>query len=117
MQSKLLLSTCVAGYMKGIIFNLLEDVVVSNHGVGTWDQLLATTALDGAYTSLGGYPDEQMQDLVGAASRKFGLTAFEVLRWFGQQAIPLLFVRYPAFFSSQPATRPFVLSVNHIIHP
>jgi len=39
------------------------------------------------------------------------------LRWFGQQAIPLLFERYPAFFSSQSSTRPFVLSVNRIIHP
>lgn len=103
--------------MKGIIFNLLEEVVISNHGEDTWDQLLATAELDGAYTSLGSYPDEQMQELVGAASQKLGLTAFEVLRWFGQQAIPLLFERYPAFFSTQSSTRPFVLSVNRIIHP
>jgi Haem-NO-binding len=103
--------------MKGIIFNLLEDVVISNHGADSWDQLLATAALDGVYTSLGSYPDEQIQDLVGAASRKFGLTPFEVLRWFGQQAIPLLFERYPAFFNAQSSTRPFVLSVNSIIHP
>jgi hypothetical protein len=103
--------------MKGIIFNLLEDVVISNHGQETWDQLLTITALDGAYTSLGSYPDEQIQDLVGAASRMLGLSPFEVLRWFGQQAIPLLFERYPAFFSSQSSTRPFVLSVNRIIHP
>jgi hypothetical protein len=103
--------------MKGILFNLLEDVVIRNHGEDTWDQLLAASALDGAYTSLGSYPDDQIQDLVGAASRKLGLTPFGVLRWFGQQAIPLLFVRYPAFFSSQSSTRPFVLSVNNIIHP
>jgi hypothetical protein len=30
--------------MKGIIFNLLEDVVISNHGEDTWDQLLTATA-------------------------------------------------------------------------
>jgi hypothetical protein len=105
------------GSMKGIIFNLLEEVVVSNYGEDTWDQLLTTTALDGAYTSLGSYPDEQIQELVGAASQMLGLTPFEVLRWFGRQAIPLLFHRYPGFFSSQPSTRPFVLSVNNIIHP
>ena len=39
--------------MKGIIFNLLEDVVVRNHGEDPWDQLLTATGLDGAYTSLG----------------------------------------------------------------
>jgi Haem-NO-binding len=103
--------------MKGIIFNLLEDVVISNHGIDIWDQLLAAAALDGAYTSLGSYPDEQIHGLVAAVSRRLGLTPFEVLRWFGQQAIPLLSERYPAFFSSQSSTRPFVLSVNSIIHP
>ena len=103
--------------MKGIIFNLLEDVVIRNHGEDTWDQLLTATGLDGAYTSLGSYPDEQIQALVGAAAQMLGLTPFEVLRWFGQQAIPLLFDRYPGFFSSQASTRPFVLSVNSIIHP
>ena len=33
--------------MKDIIFNLLEDAVISNHGEDTWDQLLTATALDG----------------------------------------------------------------------
>ncbi len=103
--------------MKGIIFNLLEEVVITQHGEDTWDQLLSAAGLDGAYTSLGSYPDEHIQELVGAAARTLGLTTFEVLRWFGQQAIPLLFQRYPVFFSSQPSTRPFVLSVNSIIHP
>ena len=36
--------------MKGIIFNLLEDVVINDHGQDTWDELLNATALDGAYT-------------------------------------------------------------------
>jgi hypothetical protein len=103
--------------MKGIIFNLLEDVVISHHGEDTWDKLLTATALDGAYTSLGSYPDEQIQKLVGAASQTFGMTPFEVLRWFGQRAIPLLFERYPGFFSTPSSTRPFLLSVNGIIHP
>lgn len=55
--------------MKGIIFNLLEEVVIIHYGEDTWDRLLTATALDGAYTSLGSYPDEQIQDLVGAASQ------------------------------------------------
>jgi Haem-NO-binding len=73
--------------MKGIIFNLFEEVVVSNYGEDTWDRLLTATALDGAYTSLGSYPDEQIQELVGAARRCSGLTSFEVLRWFGEQGL------------------------------
>jgi hypothetical protein len=46
--------------MKGIIFNLLEEVVIRDHGADTWDELLSATCLDGAYTSLGSYPDEHI---------------------------------------------------------
>jgi hypothetical protein len=104
-------------WMKGIVFNLLEEVVIRNYGDDTWDELLTRTGLDGAYTSLGSYPDEHVGELVGAASGMLGLTAGEVLRWFGQEAMPLLAARYPVFFSSQTSTRPFLLSVNGIIHP
>ena len=55
--------------MKGIIFNLLEEVVITQHGEDTWDQLLSAAGLEGAYTSLGSYPDEHIQELVGAAAR------------------------------------------------
>jgi predicted hydrocarbon binding protein len=103
--------------MKGIIFNLLEDVVIKSHGEETWEKLLSAASLDGAYTSLGSYPDEHIQALVGEAARALGLSPYEVLRWFGQQAIPLLVERYPPFFTAHDSARPFVLSVNSIIHP
>lgn len=103
--------------MKGIIFNLLEEVVTRYHGASAWDGLLDATGLDGAYTSLGSYPDEQVQELVGAAARAFELPSSEVLRWFGREAMPLLAQRYPAFFEGHTRARPFVVSVNSIIHP
>jgi len=103
--------------MKGIIFNLLEEVVTNSYGVDTWDDLLADTGLDGVYTSLGSYPDENMPTLIAAASHRLGQTQLEVLRWFGQQAMPLLYARYPGFFDAQPSLRPFLLSVNTMIHP
>jgi hypothetical protein len=103
--------------MKGIVFNLLEEVVAHNYGEDTWDQILAATRLNGAYTSLGSYPDEDLRELVAVAAQIVGRTPFEVLRWFGTQAIPLLFDRYPGFFTPQSSTRPFLLSVNNIIHP
>jgi hypothetical protein len=103
--------------MKGIIFNLLEEVVSNAYGEDTWDELLVAADVDGVYTSLGSYPDENIQTLVAAAASKLDLTPFAVLRWFGQQAMPLLFARYPEFFRAQISTRPFLLSVNSIIHP
>jgi hypothetical protein len=103
--------------MKGIVFNLLEQVVVNHHGEAIWDELLDKTGLAGAYTSLGSYPDDQVFALVGAASDALGKPPNEVLRWFGREAMPLLARHYPAFFATHRATRGFVLSVNSIIHP
>jgi hypothetical protein len=103
--------------MKGIIFNLLEEVVILRHGEAAWDGLLDKAGLDGAYTSLGSYPDSEIEALVAAAATALNLSPGECLRWFGREAMPLLAVRYPAFFEGYRTTLPFILSVNSIIHP
>lgn len=103
--------------MKGIIFNLLEEVVTQKFGADTWDRLLEATKLDGSFTSLGSYPDEQLVALVEAASAALKLPADQIIRWFGGEAIPLLVKKYPAFFARHTSTRPFILTLNGIIHP
>lgn len=103
--------------MKGIIFNLLEIVVVRDYGEDTWDSLLETAGLDGAYTSVGSYPHEQLLALVDAASTATGTPADDLVRWFGREALPMLYDRYSAFFDPHPSTRPFLLTLNEVIHP
>jgi len=103
--------------MKGIIFNLLEEVVSTEYGPATWDQLLDDADLDGAYTSLGSYDDEEIVRLVGVAAAALKLPPEDVLRWFGQRAMPLLARRYPSFFSGHANARSFLLTLNGIIHP
>lgn len=103
--------------MKGIIFNLLEDVVGNGFGPAAWDTLLEKAKLDAAYTSLGSYPDEELLRLVSAASEVLQKPVEDVLRWFGVAAIPLLFQRYPSFFTPHQDTRSFLLTLNDIIHP
>jgi hypothetical protein len=73
--------------MKGVVFNLLEAVVRRDHGDDSWEELLETTDIDGAYTSLGNYPDEEMMKLVGAASSTLKMPADDVVRWFGRNAL------------------------------
>lgn len=103
--------------MKGIVFNLLEDVVVQQLGQDVWENLLDKVDAGGAYTSLGNYSDAELVSLVGAAAATLGKTPAEVLRWFGQSAMPLLAIRYPSLFAPYQSSRDFVLSVNSIIHP
>jgi hypothetical protein len=103
--------------MKGVVFNLLEEVVIRSHGEDTWDALLDAAGLEGSYTSLGSYPDEHMQKLVAAAAKALARTPAEVLGWFGREAMPVLASRYPVFFDVHSSALPFILSINEIIHP
>jgi hypothetical protein len=103
--------------MKGIIFNLLEEVVTAQLGDETWDALLAAAGVDGAYTSLGSYPDTDLLALVAAASSALGQPPDAIVRWFGVHAIPLLVEKYPALFERHDGTRAFLLTLNDIIHP
>jgi len=102
--------------MKGVVFNLLQQVVVDSYGEDVWDDLLDAAGAHGAYTSLGSYPDAELESLVAAACAKLSLPRVEVLRWFGQKAMPLLAKAYPDFFAGHSTARTFVAGVNSIIH-
>ena len=103
--------------MKGIVFNLLEAIVTRDKGEDTWDVLLEDAEVEGSYTSLGSYDDDQLMRLVSAAARRMHCSEADVLSWFGRQAMPILAQRYPQFFAAQPSVRAFLLTLNDIIHP
>jgi hypothetical protein len=103
--------------MKGVVFNLLEQLVSRDYGEETWDALLDASKLDGAYTSLGSYSDEDLGKLVGAAADELDMSPDQVVRWFGRNALPLFAARYPQLFEPHDSTRSFVLTLNEIIHP
>ena len=103
--------------MKGIVFNLLEEVVRREHGEDAWDDLIDEAAVGGAYTSLGNYEDGDLSRLVSAASRSLNRPPYEVVRWFGRKALPLLARKYPSLFERHATTRSFILTLNDIIHP
>ena len=103
--------------MKGVIFNLLEDIVRAEHGDQAWDTLLHAAQLKGAYTSLGSYPDADLVKLVEAASAMLQQSPDQIVRWAGRQALPRLARKFPGFFACHSSTRPFILTLNRIIHP
>lgn len=102
--------------MKGIVFNLLEDSVAGSHGEDAWDELLEATGLEGSYTALGNYEDAELLALVGEVCRRQGSPPDEVLRAFGRQALPALAARYPEFFTPHDSVKPFLLTLDHVIH-
>lgn len=103
--------------MKGVVFNLLEEAVTRSFGPEVWDDLVDEADVSGAYTSLGNYSDDEILQLVTVAAAKLNLASPEVLRWFGEEAMPILKEKYGALFMGHPSARNFILSVNSIIHP
>ena len=103
--------------MKGIIFNVAEEVVSDLHGEEAWDAVLDTAGVTGAYTSLGSYPDDDLHRIVAAGAQQLDASRSDVLRAVGAGAMPRLAARYPEFFAPHRTTRSFVLTLNDIIHP
>ena len=102
--------------MKGIVFNLLEEVVTTHGGELAWDLIIDQARVDGAYTSLGNYPDEEFGRLMTTLAEYRHATPRATLRWFGHQSMPFLAERYPEFFTGYRGLRPFLLSLNDVIH-
>ena len=103
--------------MKGIIFNLLQEIVESEFDADTWDAVLDLAGAGGVYTSVGSYEDDEMMGIVGAAATHLGLTEEEVLRWFGSRALAKLAERFPNFFAPHTQARDLLLTLNQVIHP
>jgi hypothetical protein len=101
--------------VKGIVLNLLEEAVRRQHGEAVWDAILDAAGVDGAYTSLGDYSDDEFRALLAASSGILKQEPGELMTWFGRQAIPPLAERYPLLFAHL-STRPFLLSLNKVIH-
>lgn len=102
--------------MKGIVFNLLEAVVVDAHGIDAWEDVLDTTGLDGSYTGVGQYPDDHLGALLDATAHRLGMARPELERWFGVEAFPRLAAAHPSFVADCDGTRRFLLQLDDVVH-
>lgn len=103
--------------MKGVIFNVVQEVVEELFDTETWDALLDSAAVDGAYTALGDYADTELVAIVAAASTATGMDAEAVLRLVGHHALPKLASRVPDSLTDADDPFTFIRQVNDIIHP
>ncbi len=66
--------------MKGIIFNFVEDFVTETLSADAWDDVLASSGVDGSYTSLGAYSDDDFSGIIGSAAAVIGLSEDDTLK-------------------------------------
>jgi hypothetical protein len=103
--------------LKGVVFNLLEELVRKEFGESEWHHVRQEADVDASFDSLTTYPDAELRKLVAAVAKRARITPGEALQWFGRYSMPLLATRYAALFDSQNSTRSFILTLNDIIHP
>ena len=102
--------------MKGILYNLLEDVTAAELGEAAWDDLVERAGLGAAYTAVGNYADAEFLMLIAGLPVEAGPDVESRLRWFGEGAMPLLAKRYPMFFGPHTTTASFLGTLNDVVH-
>lgn len=101
--------------MKGIMFNLLEDVLAEAYGAEAWDDLLTATGASGVYAALGDYPDADFFKLIDTAASFTNRNRDEMLIAFGEAAFGRMAERYPAILDGISDSRTFLLALNRIV--
>jgi predicted hydrocarbon binding protein len=103
--------------MKGIIFNIVESVVIAEHGIDTWDDVIDDSGVLGAYTSLGSYPDSDLLAIADTVADRINATPSAVIRHVGHQGISRVYDRHPEFFTDHDDVLSFLLSIETVVHP
>ncbi|MEM7431050.1 MAG: heme NO-binding domain-containing protein [Pseudomonadota bacterium] len=103
--------------MKGIVFNLLADLVEEQFGLDVWDDLIESTAplSNGIYTSVELYPDDELMAYVDAIANHTGASKPDVIRLFGSYMLGRFAELHPEFFAGH-TIKSFLQSVHDVIH-
>ncbi|MEL7312984.1 MAG: heme NO-binding domain-containing protein [Pseudomonadota bacterium] len=103
--------------MKGIVFNMLNEMVEAQYGMDLWDDLIDATdpKSEGIYTSVELYPDEELLAYVDAFSDRTGIPAADAVRAFGHFMLQRFSQIHPEFFEGH-TIKSFLKSVHDVIH-
>ena len=102
--------------MKGVVFDILNEMVEEKFGFQAWESILDQAGLDGIYVTTETYSDEELLKLVAAAEAVSGIPAAELVKEFGRYMLPSFVKSHPVFFEGQPSLRQFLLTVDRVIH-
>lgn len=103
--------------IKGLLFDIVREVVAELLGEDAWDQAVEAAGLEGAYTSLGNYPDVELGELVAVVSATTGMSAAETLRTVGIHGYKHLVRRQPELVAGIDDLGGLLHSLNAVIHP
>jgi chitinase len=104
--------------MKGIVFREFLDLVESQFSPETADAIISESELstDGAYTTVGTYPHQEMVQLVSHLASHTGKTVPDLLRYFGQHMFLRLATLHPGFLENHQGVFPVLRALDNHIH-
>lgn len=104
--------------MKGIVFREFIDMVETQFSLEIADTIIAASKLstDGAYTSVGTYPHEEMVDLVSNLSRETKTPVPDLLRHFGRYLFGRFAVVHPEHVRSYTSAFELLRRLDGNIH-
>ena len=104
--------------MKGVVFNLLEAYIEEKLGEGKYEEIMeeCTLKTKEPFVGPGTYPDQDLMAIAAATIKVAGISLPEALRSFGRFCFNKLSAQYPCFVSPYSHPKPFLKSVESIIH-
>ena len=103
--------------MKGVVFNVVQEVVEDQLGADAWDDAIDRSGVDGSYTSLGNYPDTDLHRLADAVGELAHMSQHDVLVFSGRHGFRHLAARHPDLVGAFAGWRDVVNHLDDIIHP
>ena len=103
--------------MKGVIFNVVQEVVEDAFGIDFWDDAVDLAGIEGSYTSLGSYEDGDMIALVGAIAELARVSRNDVLVLAGRHGFSRLASRHTELLEGVAGWRDVLDQLDGIIHP
>lgn len=102
--------------MKGVVFDLLNQMVEEQFGFEAWESILDLADLDGIYVASETYSDDELFKLVVNAEKVSGIPKQQLLKEFGRYMLPNFVSSHPVFFEGQCSLKDFLLTVDRVIH-
>jgi len=103
--------------MRGMIFTELMELIEEKFGYDKLDDVIDAAGLDndGAYTSTGSYPFEELVKIVVSLSEQTNIAVPDLLEAYGEYLFPKLIAAFPKFGEANDILE-FVESVEDYIH-
>ncbi len=104
--------------MKGVIFTVFEDFVITKFGEDVLEDIVEATTLETTepFVGPGTYPATDLLALVSTAADLLGITVDDALRAYGRHAFPALARAVPSLMEQFSNPSSFLLGLESVIH-